>query len=59
MITRTITQSLPKDQVLRHVKRWRFFRSSGLSIDNTAKRVGFTFEKLTRLAKPWGVTFEK
>ena len=59
MITRTIVQALPKDQVLRHVKRWRFFRSSGLSIDNTAKRVGFTFEKLTRLAKPWGVSFEK
>ena len=59
MIAKKIITALPKDQVLRHVKRWRFFRSSGLSIDNTAKRVGFTFEKLTRLAKPWGVSFEK
>jgi hypothetical protein len=59
MITRTITQSLPKAEVLRHVKRWRFFRSSGLSIEAAQKRVGFTFDKLTRLAQPWGVTFEK
>jgi hypothetical protein len=59
MIAKKIITALPKDDVQRLVKRWKNIRQLGYKFPVAERRLGFTFEKLTKLAQPWGITFER
>jgi len=59
MIAKKIITALPKDEVHRLVNRWKNIRQLGYTFRVAEKRLGFTFEKLTKLAQPWGITFDR
>ena len=59
MIAKKIITALPREDVQRLVNRWKNIRQLGYASKVAEKRLGFTFEKLTKLAQPWGITFER
>ena len=59
MIAKKYITTLSKDEARILVKRWVNMRSSCMSIDATVKRLGITYERLSLLAKPWGINFSK
>ena len=59
MIAKKYVTSLSKDEAKMLVKRWVNMRASCMSIDATVKRLGITYERLSLLAKPWGISFSK
>jgi hypothetical protein len=59
MIAKKIITSLPREDVQRLVNRWKNIRQLGYKFHVAEKRLGFTFEKLTKLAQPWGIKFER
>jgi len=59
MIAKKIITALPREDVQRLVNRWKNIRAGGYKFHVAEKRLGFTFEKLTKLAQPWGITFDR
>jgi hypothetical protein len=59
MIAKKIITALPRDEVQRLVNRWKNIRHLGYKFRVAEKRLGFTYDKLTKLAQPWGIKFER
>lgn len=59
MIAKKYITTLSKEEARMLVKRWVNMRASCMSIDATVKRLGITYERLSLLAKPWGISFSK